>query len=136
MPESPAPLVVVLAETHTRMRASMRALLEAAPAVRVAADAGDLALMYQHVAGHRPDVVVLDLRMPDGSSLDAIRRLGGAPPVVVSSIEEAPGFARRALAAGARGFVLKDRADVDLAIAIRAAVAGGLFVSEPVAARL
>jgi two-component system response regulator NreC len=135
MAESPATVVVVLAEAHPRMRASLRALLEAAPAVRVAADAGDLALMRQHVAGHRPDVVVLDLRMPDGSSLDAVGRLGGTP-VVIASIEEEPGFARGALAAGARGFVLKDRADLDLPIAVRAVAGGGLFVSEPVASQL
>jgi two-component system response regulator NreC len=117
----------------------MRSLLEAAPAVTVVADAESLALMRQHVAGHRPDVLVLGLHMPDGSSLEAVRELGaaaGSPPVIIASVEEEPGFARTALAAGARGFVLKDRADVDLPIAVRVAVEGGLFVSEPVASRL
>jgi DNA-binding NarL/FixJ family response regulator len=133
------PLTVILAESHPRMRASMRTLLESAPAVRVLADARDLALTRQHLAGHRPDVLVLDLRMPDGSSFAAIAEIRASSPataVVAASFEEAPGFAARALDAGARAFVLKDRADADLAVAVRAASRGERFVSEPVASRL
>jgi two-component system response regulator NreC len=132
-------LTVVIAERHARMRASLRALLEASPCLHVAAEAGDLALMRQHIAGHRPDVLVLDLRMPDGSGIEALRELSSAgrtPGVVVASADDSPAFARRALAAGAAGFVLKDRADVDLPAAVRAAADGERFVSEPLASRL
>jgi DNA-binding NarL/FixJ family response regulator len=129
-------LTVVLAEPHPRMRASMRTLMDSGAGIRVLAAAGDLALTRQHLAGHRPDVLVLDLRMPDGSSFDAIGAACSSVAIVALSFERAAGFAARALDAGARGYVLTDRADRDLAAAVRAAAAGERFVSEPVASRL
>jgi two-component system response regulator NreC len=132
-------LTVVLAEAHPQMRAGMRRVIDGEPRMRVLAGAGDLALTRQHLAGHRPDVLVLDLTMPDGSAIDALREICASPSppgVVVASVEDVPGFAARALAAGAYGFVLKDRADIDLPVAVRAAARGQRFVSEPVAARL
>ncbi len=130
---------VVIAEDHQLMRGSLRALMEGTPGIAVAADAGNLALARQHVAGHRPDVLVLDLQMPDGSSIQTIsdlRRRSPATHVVVVSMEDTPGFAQRALAAGASGYVLKELAADDLPDAVRAAAAGGEYVSEPVAERL
>jgi DNA-binding NarL/FixJ family response regulator len=105
----------------------------------VLAAAGDLVLARQHVIGHRPDVLVLGLEVPAGSSIAALVEFGASRPpleIVVVSVDDTPGFAARALAAGARGFVLKDRADVDLPAAVRAAARGERFVSEPVASRL
>ncbi len=132
-------ITVVIAEDHAIMRGSLRTLLEATPGVVVAAEAGNLALTRQHVIGHRPDVLVVDLQMPDGSSIQTlsdVRRRNPATHVVVVSIEDAPGFAQRALAAGASGYVLKDLAADDLPAAVLAAAAGEEFVSQPVAERL
>src|SRR5581483_6692602 len=114
-------VTVVVAEDHEGMRRSLRRLLEVADGIHVAAEAGDLALTEQHVAGHRPDVLVLGLNMPDGSSLELVEHLSQRAPatrVVVLSADDGPRFAERALAAGARGYVLKERADTDLAEAV------------------
>jgi DNA-binding NarL/FixJ family response regulator len=130
---------VVVADDHAGMRRSLRALMESTPDIAVAAEAGDLALMRQHVIGHRPDVLVVDLHMSEGSSVQAVselRRQVPATHVVVVSMEDSPGFAQRALAAGASGYVLKELAAEDLPAAVRAAAAGEEYVSEPVAERL
>ena len=121
------------------MRGSLRALLEATPGIVVAAEAGDLALTRQHVIGHRPDVLVVDLQMSDGSSIKTVGELRRSMPathIVVVSIDDTPGFAQRALAAGASAYVLKELAAEDLPEAVRAAAAGDEYVSEPVAERL
>jgi DNA-binding NarL/FixJ family response regulator len=118
-------LVVVLATRHPLMRASLRRLLDGSDGIVVAAEAADLALTAEHVAGHRPDVLVVDLHMSDGSSLEAIGELRERSPetrIVVLGSEREPGFAQRALAAGASTYVLSDDADRDLAAAVRSAV--------------
>ncbi len=107
------------------MRHSLRRLLETTPGVEVVAEAGNLALAAQHVAGHRADVLVLDLAMADGASLPLIRKLHEQRPelrVVAISLEDLPGHAQGALAAGAAAFVPKERADTDLAPAVLDAV--------------
>jgi two-component system response regulator NreC len=134
-----APITVVIGEDHLQMRGSLRRLLEGTPGVTVAAEAADLASTRQHVWGHHPDVLVLDLRMPDGPSVPTIEELRKRVPqthVVVVSIDDSPGFAQRALAAGASGYVLKDTAAEDLPDAVRAAAEGEEYVSEPIAGRL
>jgi two-component system response regulator NreC len=88
---------------------------------------------------HRPSVLVLDLNMPGGSSLDAIPRLGEQAPetaVVVLTMQDDPAFARRALQAGARGFVLKEAADEELLEAIRLAAAGDTYLNPRLGARM
>jgi len=115
---------VVIAEDHQLMRQTLRALLEGSDGISVCAEAGDLALTRQHVAAHHPEVLVLDLHMPDGSSLQMLRELRTQTPgthVVLTGAEDAPAFARHALAAGASGYVLKDRAYEELPAAVRAA---------------
>lgn len=132
-------MTVVIAEDHALMRGSLRALMEGTPRVVVAADAADLALARRHVAGHRPDVLVLDLRMPDGSSIETVRDLRRECPathIVMVSMEDTPGFAQLALAAGASGYVLKELAADDLPAAVLAAASGGEYVSAPVTERL
>lgn len=134
-----AAITVVIGEAHPIMRDSLRALMEATPGVAVEAEAGNLALTRRHVIGHRPDVLVVDLVMTDGSSIETIRELRRQMPgthAVVVTMQDAPGFAQRALAAGASGYVLKELAADDLPAAVRAAAAGEEYVSEPVADRL
>ncbi|HXD55325.1 MAG TPA: response regulator transcription factor [Solirubrobacteraceae bacterium] len=133
------PVTVVVGDDHPAMRSSLRSLLADVSGFAVVAEAGDLALTRRHVEGHRPDVLVLDLRMPDGSSMETISDLRKQVPclhVVVVSVDDTPGFAQQAMTAGASGYVLKDRADEDLPRAVAAAACGEEFVSEPVAKRL
>lgn len=140
-PSSPerATITVVVADDHKLMRQNLRRLLEAEDGIEVAAEADHLALAEQHVHGHRPEVLVLDLTMPSGSSLEtiaALRERSPATRIVAVSVEDAPGFAQRALAAGASGYVLKDMAVEDLANAVRAAARGEEYLSPPIATRL
>jgi two-component system response regulator NreC len=130
---------VVLADDHALMRRSLRLLLDGDAAIDVVAEAGDLAAVERQVHGYQPDVLVLDLGMPDGSGLPAIGNLRRSAPdtqIVVITMEDNPGFAQRALAAGASGFVLKDNAEEELATAIRAAGRRETYVTPRVAARL
>lgn len=134
-----AVVTVVVADDHALMRRNLRQLLEGEEGIEVTAEADHLALAEQHVHGHRPNVLVLDLTMPSGSSLDTIAALRDRAPhtkIVAVSVEDAPGFAQRALAAGASGYVLKDLAVEDLAAAVRAAARGEEYLSEPIASRL
>lgn len=133
------PIRVVLADDHAAVRRSLRLLLDGEEDVEVVAEAADLSTVARHVHGHVPHVLVLDLQMPNGSSIETIRNLRDQVPdteVVVVTMEESPLFAQQALDAGAVGFVLKDRADSELPSAVRKAAEGGEYVSPRVAAGL
>lgn len=130
---------VVLADDHVPMRRSLRLLLEGEQGLEVVAEADDHASAARHVHGHRPQVLVLDLGLRNGSSIEAIRSLSERAPqtkIVILTMEDNPVFAQRTLTAGAIGFVAKDLADVELPDAIRAAARGEEYVSPRVAARL
>src|ERR1039458_1127770 len=106
----PSPIRVVLADDHALMRHSLRVLLDGEEDVDVIAEAGDMASAMGHVHGQKPHVLVLDLRMPGGSSIETIGKLREQAPntrVVVLTMEANPVFAQHALASGALGFVLK-----------------------------
>lgn len=133
------PIRIVLADDHHLVRRSLRLLLESEEDVDVVAEAADLGTVARHVHGHAPHVLVLDLQMPGGSSIEAIRRLRAQVPqteIVVLTMEQSPAFAQRAIDVGAVGFVLKDRADTELPIAVRRAARGEEYVSPQVAAGL
>jgi two-component system, NarL family, response regulator NreC len=118
------PITVVLADDHTVMRNGLRMLLEAEDDLRVLADVGTIQLVFQEVRGRRPDVLVLDLNMPGGSSLDAIRRIAAFSPetaVVVLTMEDDPSLMRAAYDAGAHSYVLKEAAATQLVRAIHQA---------------
>jgi two-component system response regulator NreC len=130
---------VVLAVDHARMRRTLRLLLDGEDDVEVVADAGDLSTVVRHVHDYGPRVLVIDLGMSNGSSMEAIRRLREDVPstdIVVLTMEESRVFAQEALDAGAIGFVLKQAADAELPLAVRRAARGQHYVSPAVAARL
>ena len=134
-----ADIRVLLADDHALMRRSLRLLLNGEDGMEVIAEADDLATVTRRVQGHQPHVLVLDLSMPDGSSIDAIGRLREQAPdtqIVVMTMDENAVFAQRAFAAGAVGFVAKDLADGELPQAVRAAARGEEFVSRRTAKRL
>jgi two-component system, NarL family, response regulator NreC len=133
------PIRVVLADDHALMRRSLRMLLDGEDGVEVIAEAADIASVTHDVVRGEPHVLVLDLNMPGGSSIEAISRLRERAPdtkIVVMTMEENPVFAQRAFAAGAQGFVAKDRADGELVQAVRAAARGEEFISPRIATRL
>ncbi len=123
------------------MRRSLRLLLDREEHIDVIAEAADLSSALCDVHRHKPHVLVLDLGLfnSDGSSVEAIGPLRERTPetqTVVLTMEDDPAFARRAFAAGALGFVLKELADGDLPQAIRAAARGEEYISPRVADRL
>jgi two-component system, NarL family, response regulator NreC len=133
------PIRVVLADDHALVRRNLRLLLDGEDGLDVVAEAVDISSVTRQVYGHSPHVLVLDLQMPGGSSIEAIRRLRERVPqteIVVLTMERSPAFAQRAIEAGAIGFVLKDRADAELPIAVRHAASGEEYISPHVAAAL
>ena len=132
-------VTIVLADDHQVVRSGLRMLLEAEPDFEVVAEAGDVDAARRYVLGYKPTVLVLDLNMPGGSSLEAIPAVGEASPetaVVVLTMQEDPAFAREALQAGARGYVLKHAAGTELVQAIRAAADGRTWLNPQLGARM
>ena len=123
---------VVLANDHRGLRRSLRWLLDHEPDMDVVDEASDFEATVREVTRQRPDVLVLDLRMPDGSGTESIERLHELSPataLVVTTMHETELYATRALRAGALGFVLADTADRELADAVRRAAHGLVYLS-------
>ncbi len=117
----------------------MQRLLDSEEDLEVIAQAGDQASAIRTVRDRYPRVLVLDLRLPGGSSIETIVQLREQAPgtrIVVMTMAEDPVFAQCALAAGALGFVTKDLADSELPQAVRAAAHGEEYVSPRVAPRV
>ena len=133
------PIRVIIADDHSIVRRGLRELLEAEGDFDVVAEAGDIASAKRYLRGHKPDVLILDLNMPDGSSLEAIPAMRSDCPetrIVVLTMQNEPAYARRALSAGALGYVLKDAADAELVEAVRRASVGDSYLNPRLGARL
>jgi two-component system response regulator NreC len=133
------PIEVVLAVGHVGVRRSLRRLLDCDDEVSVLAEVSDLSTAAQRVRASKPHVLVVDLRLANDPSGDAIRRLRAQTPsteVIVLTMDQSPLAAYQAIAAGAAGFVLKDHADSELLPAVRAIARGDEFVSPRVLAGL
>jgi two-component system response regulator NreC len=130
---------IVLADDHAVVRSALRMLLEAEPGFEVLAEAGDADTAIRYVRGHKPTVLILDLNMPGRSSLEAVPDIQEASPeteIVVLTMQNEPAFARKALQAGVRGYVLKEAADSELVQAVKSAAAGDTYLQPALGARL
>jgi two-component system response regulator NreC len=130
---------IVLADDHAVVRSALRLLLEGEPDFEVAAEAGDSETATRYVLGHKPDVLVLDLNMPGESGLSAIPKLRSQSPntqIVVLTMQGETAFAREAMQAGARAYVLKDAAESELVQAVRLAARGETYLQPELGARL
>lgn len=130
---------VVIADDHRLVREGIHALLDKSGDIRVVGEAGDGAAALEMVRALEPDVLVTDISMPGLSGLEAtaqLTALGLKTAVVVLTMHAEESLARRALAAGARGYVLKDSVTDELLLAIRAAWRGGTYLSPVVSAAL
>ncbi len=133
------PLRVVIADDHSVVRRGLREVLEADTGIEVVAEAEDLEGARRYVRGHKPDVLVLDLNMPGGSTLDAIPEIRAEAPdtqIVILTMQNEPAYARQALAAGVMGYVLKEAADAELVEAVRRAAAGDTYLNPRLGAKL
>jgi two-component system response regulator NreC len=130
---------IVLADDHAVVRSGLRMLLDNEPDFEVVAEASDVDSARRYVRGHHPAVLVLDLNMPGGSSLEAIPVIREESPgtqIVVLTMQQEPAFARQALGTGALGYVLKEAADDELVEAVHRAAAGESFLNPRLGARL
>jgi two-component system response regulator NreC len=131
---------IVLADDHSIVRSGLRMLLDAEDGFTVVAEASDADAALRTVLGHKPDVLVLDLNMPGAqTSLEAIPSIAERSPktrTVILTMQEDPEFARRALRAGALGYVLKEAADTELVEAVRRAATGGTYLNPSLGAQL
>src|SRR5579875_3227632 len=134
-----AAIRIVIADDHPVVRRGLRQLLQDEQGFEVVAEADDLQSARRYVRGHRPQVLLLDLNMPGGSSLDAIEEILDESPglsIVILTMQDEPAYARRALSAGALGYVLKEAADTELVQAVRAAAQGRSYLNPQLGARI
>lgn len=128
---------VLLAEDQQMMRDALATLLRMEPDIEVVAEVGGGDAAVAAAREYAPDVALLDIEMPDGSGLDAALALRDQIPeclVLILTTFSRPGYLRRAMEAGARGFLVKDAPLQDLATAIRRTLAGEQVVDPTLAA--
>lgn len=125
-------LRILLADDHRLVRLGFRRLLDDEPDMEVVAEAADGAQAIALAESFRPDVVVLDMAMPDVDGVQAIHEIVRRSPdskILVLSMYDEPRYVRNALRAGAHGYLLKNALDVGLAEGVRSVVAGNRYLS-------
>ncbi|WP_129842978.1 response regulator transcription factor [Streptomyces sp. RFCAC02] len=130
---------VVVADDDALVRAGLVLILGADPGIEVVAEAGDGEAAVAAVRAHRPDVVLMDIRMPrmDGlAATEAVRAGGAGPAVVVLTTFNTDAHVLGALRAGASGFLLKDVPPTDFLNAVRTVARGESMLSPAVTTRL
>lgn len=130
---------IVIADNHTLVREGLRALLQGQEDFEVVAEASTGREAVESALRLRPDVVLMDIGMPELDGLAATRRIVRANPsirILVLTVHDSVDYFFRALEAGAHGFLVKDTASTALVIAVRAVHEGGVFLYPPLAKRL
>ncbi len=130
---------VLLADDHRIVRQGLRSLLSAQPGIVVVGETGDGYETVQLAESLQPDVVVMDISMPLLNGIEATRQIVSRTPevaVVVLSMHGGDEYILQTLRAGAMGYVLKQSADTELMMAIRAAQRGESFLSPAIAQRV
>ncbi len=126
---------VFLADDHAVVRDGLRAMLEAQDDMAVIGEATNGRDAVRRVVQLRPDVVVMDIGMPELNGIEATQRICQRCPsvrVVILSMHSTAEYVRRALAAGARGYLLKESAGAEVVRAVRAVNGGGRYLSSRV----
>ncbi|KPL16976.1 MAG: LuxR family transcriptional regulator [Anaerolineae bacterium SM23_84] len=126
-------ITVLLADDHAVLRDGLRVMLEAETDIEVIGDAADGREAVQRAAQLCPDVVVMDIAMPELNGIEAAREIGSLCPsseIVILSMHSTSEHIFRALQAGARGYLLKESAGAEVVRAVRAVHAGRRYLSE------
>lgn len=130
---------VVIADDHAIVRDGLRLIIANGEGLTVVAEAATAEEAARKTLGHKPDLLILDLNMPGASSLEMLGKIREASPetvVLVLTMQSETGYARAALKAGARGYVLKESAGSELLGAIDAVLGGKTFLSPSLGVRL
>jgi DNA-binding NarL/FixJ family response regulator len=140
---SEARLRVLIVDDQALVRAGFRLILDAQPDIEVVAEAPDGEVALRLATRHRPDVVLMDIRMPGLDGLEATRRLlgppvvaGSHPRVVVLTTFDLDEYVFAALQAGASGFLLKDISPEQLVAAVRTVAVGDALLAPSITRRL
>jgi DNA-binding NarL/FixJ family response regulator len=124
---------VLLADDHSLVRRGFRRLLEDEPGIKVVGEACDGVQAVELARELRPDVIVMDMAMPglngNQATIEILKFLPGVGVVILSMYEEA-NYVRNAMKAGARGYLLKNASEVDLAAAVRNVARGGKVIDQ------
>ena len=123
---------VLIADDHAILRAGLRMLVDDQKDMRVVGEAGTLETTLNQTQALNPDVVLLDLTMPDGNAVSVIEPVLAASPgtrVLVLTMHDGEAYLRKAIAAGAAGYVVKRAADTELLSAIRTVSEGRSYVN-------
>jgi DNA-binding NarL/FixJ family response regulator len=126
---------VLLADNHTLVRAGLRALLQNIEGIQVVAEAGDGREALHLIAVHQPDLVLMDIAMPEMNGLEATAHVVKEFPqvrVIILSMHANEEYVLQALRTGAMGYVLKDAGICELELAVRAIVRGETYLSPAV----
>lgn len=128
----PDEIRVVIADDHPIFRQGLRQIIEREPQLNVIGEAGDGQTALERIATLRPEVVILDIEMPrmDGFSVArSLLKQRLAVEIIFLTVHNDEAFFHEALAMGAKGYVLKDSAVIDIVSAIRAVMSGQHYVS-------
>ena len=129
------PIRVLLADDHAVLRDGLRSLLESEVDIAVVGDAANGRLAVQQAQQLAPDVVVMDIAMPELNGIDAARQIREVSPstrVVILSMYSTAEHIRHALQAGAQGYLLKESAGTEVVDAVRAVHAGRRYLSQKI----
>src|SRR2546426_734142 len=130
---------VLIVDDHAVVRAGLRLLIDAESDLEAVGEAGSARDAVFKARSLKPDVILMDVVMPDQSGLDVVPMLLHERPetkVLVLSMQDDPQYVRQAFAAGASGYVLKEAADTEVVSAIREVANGGSYVHPTLGARL
>ena len=130
---------VLLADDHGIVRRGLRSLLESEPGLSIVAEATDGLEALRLCDEHAPDTLIVDIAMPKMNGIEVaarVQKLAHPPKVIILSMHADESYILRALAAGARAYLLKDATDEDLLPAVRSVAAGKPFFSGAVTAVL
>jgi len=125
------PIRVFIADDHAVLRAGLRLLLGAEPDIEVVGEASTAAEALQGVRDLQPDVVLLDISMPETNGLQALHTLKAentSSHIIMLTMHDDESYLREALSAGASGYALKQAADTELLSAVRAVYQGGTYL--------
>jgi len=130
---------VLVVDDHAVVRAGLRLLLEANDDIDVVGEAGTARDAVFRARELKPEVILMDVMMPDQSGIEVLPQLLHEHPetkVLILSMQDDPRYVHEAFAAGASGYVLKEAADAEVVAAVREVAKGGRYVNPELGARL